>query len=171
MEKIAEDRLSHEPPGEGGSPAPSGQPPTNRRPKAGLILIILAGLVILWIPINLYWLAFVPGSFAFTGFLFGGLVLLCGILGWLMPQYVRLLGVFALVLSIASIMGALGGLLIGTVLGIVGGSLCAAWDPNGERSRKGKRRRDVRRNWRWPRKERKPEGSVLTGVEKDSGVD
>ena len=93
MEKIAEQGLFHEPPGEGGSPVPSRRSVPKRRPKAGLILVILAGLVILWIPVNLYWLAFVPGSFAFTGLLFGTMVLLCGILGWLMPQYVRLLGI------------------------------------------------------------------------------
>jgi hypothetical protein len=98
-----------------------------KRPKLALTLVCLSGIVILWIPVNLYWLAFVPGSFAFAGIMFGALVLSCGVLGWLMPQYVRLLGSFAMILSIFSIMGALGGLIIGTVLGIVGGSLCIAW--------------------------------------------
>jgi len=169
MEKIAEDRLSHEPPGEGGSPVQSGQSSPKRRPKAGLILVILAGLVILWIPVNLYWLAFVPGSFAFTGILFGTMVLLCGILGWFMPQYVRLLGVFAMVLSIASIMGALGGLLIGTVLGVVGGSLCAAWDPKAERPRKRKRGTEKRGSWMRKRRGKK-EWPVVAKVEKDGGA-
>jgi hypothetical protein len=100
-----------------------------KRPKLGLTLVCLSGLAILWIPVNLYWMAFVPGSFAFAGILFGTLVLSCGVIGWLMPQYVRLLGAFAIILSIASIIGALGGLIIGTLLGIVGGSLCIAWGP------------------------------------------
>jgi len=100
-----------------------------KRPKLGLMLVCLSGLTILWIPANLYWIAFVPGSFAFAGILFGTLVLSCGILGWLMPQYVRLLGAFAMILSILSIIGALGGLVIGTLLGMVGGSLCIAWGP------------------------------------------
>jgi hypothetical protein len=101
----------------------------------GLTLVCLSGLAILWIPVNLYWMAFVPGSFAFAGILFGTLVLSCGIIGWLMPQYVRLLGVFAMILSIMSIIGALGGLMIGTLLGIVGGSLCIAWGPAARPSR------------------------------------
>lgn len=171
MEKIAEQRLSHEPPGEGGSPVPSGRSALKRRPKAGLILVILAGLIILWIPVNLYWLAFVPGSFAFTGLLFGTMVLLCGILGWFMPQYVRLLGVFAMVLSVVSIMGALGGLLIGTVLGVVGGSLCAAWDPNGERSRRRSGGTGKKRSWMRTRKEKKPDWPVVARVENDGGAD
>jgi Family of unknown function (DUF6114) len=100
-----------------------------QRPKLALTLVCLSGLAILWMPVSLYWLAFVPGSFAFAGILFGSLVLGCGVVGWLMPQYVRPLGAFAIILSIASIIGALGGLIIGTLLGIAGGSLCIAWGP------------------------------------------
>ncbi|MFC7440702.1 DUF6114 domain-containing protein [Laceyella putida] len=100
-----------------------------KRPKLGLTLVCLSGLAILWIPVNLYWMAFVPGSFVFAGILFGVLVLSCGVIGWLMPQYVRLLGAFAMILSIMSMIGALGGLIIGTLLGIVGGALCIAWGP------------------------------------------
>lgn len=100
-----------------------------QRPKLALTLVCLSGLAILWMPVSLYWLAFVPGSFAYAGILFGSLVLGCGVVGWLMPQYVRPLGAFAIILSIASVIGALGGLIVGTLLGIVGGSLCLAWGP------------------------------------------
>ncbi|MBX6396218.1 MAG: hypothetical protein IRY98_11080 [Alicyclobacillaceae bacterium] len=100
-----------------------------KRPRAGLILVCLSGLLILWIPANLYWLAFVPGSFAFAGLLFGTLVLACGVLGWFMPRYVRLLGALAMIISIVSVIGALGGMILGTLLGIIGGALCIAWSP------------------------------------------
>ncbi|SFS30347.1 DUF6114 domain-containing protein [Marininema halotolerans] len=106
------------------------------RPRAGLILLMFAGLLTLYVPIQLYWLTFVPGNFAFTGILFGGLLLSCGVIGWVMPRYVRLLGVFGIVLSILSLIGALGGLLIGMVLGIIGGSLCIAWDAKPEIGKK-----------------------------------
>ncbi len=66
------------------------------RPRAGLILLILSGLFTLYIPVHLYWLTFVPGNFAFTGILFGGLLLACGIIGWFMPSYVRVLGIFGI---------------------------------------------------------------------------
>ncbi|MDA8351738.1 MAG: DUF6114 domain-containing protein [Firmicutes bacterium] len=98
------------------------------RPRAGLILLILAGLFTLYIPVQLYWLTFVPGNFAFTGILFGGLLLACGIVGWIMPHYVRILGIFGIILSILSLMGALGGMIIGMLLGIVGGCLCISWE-------------------------------------------
>ncbi|MDR6226542.1 DUF6114 domain-containing protein [Desmospora profundinema] len=99
-----------------------------RRPRAALILVILSGVFTLYIPVQLYWLAFVPGSFAFIGLLFGGLILACGVIGWWIPQYVRLLGGFTIVLSLLSLIGALGGMLIGMLLGLVGGALCIAWD-------------------------------------------
>ncbi|MFC4077650.1 DUF6114 domain-containing protein [Salinithrix halophila] len=98
------------------------------RPKAGLILLILSGLITLYVPLQLYWLTFVPGNFAFTGILFGGLLLACGFVGWWMPQYTRLLGVFGILLALLSLIGALGGLILGMLAGIVGGSLCVAWD-------------------------------------------
>jgi hypothetical protein len=101
-----------------------------RRPRLGLVFITLSGITTLWIPVNLYWLAFVPGSFAAAGLLFGTLILTCSILGWLFPQYTRILGIFTMILSVFSILGALGGLVIGTVLGIVGGALCIAWTPS-----------------------------------------
>ncbi|EGK11215.1 DUF6114 domain-containing protein [Kroppenstedtia eburnea] len=106
-----------------------------RRPRAGLTLLILSGLFTLYIPVQLYWLTFVPGNFAFTGILFGGLLLACGLIGWFMPQYVRVLGVFGILLSILSLMGALGGMVIGMLLGIVGGCLCVAWDEEKETGR------------------------------------
>lgn len=98
------------------------------RPRAGLVLLILAGSFTLYVPVQLYWLTFVPGNFAFTGILFGGLLLSCGIIGWFMPQYVRVLGIFGILISILSLVGALGGLVIGMLMGIVGGCLCVAWD-------------------------------------------
>lgn len=98
-------------------------------------MLILSGLFTLYIPVQLYWLTFVPGNFAFTGILFGGLLLACGLIGWFMPQYVRVLGVFGILLSILSLMGALGGMVIGMLLGIVGGCLCVAWDEEKETGR------------------------------------
>ncbi|WP_051263226.1 DUF6114 domain-containing protein [Tuberibacillus calidus] len=99
----------------------------NHRPFWGATLSVLAGLLILYIPIQLYAIAFVPGSFAFVGFLFGGLVLILGVLAYLYPQFSTVLGVIIMFLSILSIMGALGGFLFGTIFGIVGGALCIAW--------------------------------------------
>lgn len=99
----------------------------NSRPFWGATLTLLAGLMILYIPIHLFALAFTPGSYAILGILFGGLILLIGILAYFYPQLSTLFGVVTIFLSVLSIMGALGGFLIGTIVGIVGGSMLVGW--------------------------------------------
>ncbi|WP_200816475.1 DUF6114 domain-containing protein [Salirhabdus sp. Marseille-P4669] len=99
----------------------------NARPFWGATLTVLAGLMILYIPLHLYAIAFIPGSLVFVGFLFGGLTLIIGILSFFFPQFSTIFGIFTLFLSVLSVMGALGGFLIGTLVGIVAGSLCIAW--------------------------------------------
>ena len=87
-----------------------------------------------------------------------------------MPQYVRLLGIFAMVLSVISMMGALGGLLIGTVLGVIGGSLGAAWDPAGDRSRKQRKGTGkARKIGIWPKK--KAGWPIVARMKRDGGAD
>lgn len=100
----------------------------NERPFWGGILTILASIVILYIPMHLYAIAFIPGTFVFIGFLFGGLTLIIGILSLIFPQFSTVFGIVTIFLSVLSIMGALGGFLIGTILGIVSGSLLVAWE-------------------------------------------
>src|SRR5699024_2366883 len=100
----------------------------NRRPFWAASIILLAGLVILYIPLHLYAIAFIPGSLVFVGFLFGGLTLIIGIFTFIYPQFSTVLGVIAIFLSVLSVMGALGGFIIGTILGIIGGALAIAWE-------------------------------------------
>ncbi|MFB4167723.1 DUF6114 domain-containing protein [Virgibacillus sp. JSM 102003] len=100
----------------------------NKRPFWGASLILLAGLMILYIPLHLYAIAFIPGSFVFVGFLFGGLILIMGILDYIYPQFSTVFGVVTIFLSILSVMGALGGFVIGTVIGIIGGAMSIAWE-------------------------------------------
>ncbi|MEH7096256.1 DUF6114 domain-containing protein [Neobacillus vireti] len=100
-----------------------------RRPFWGATLCSLSGLIILYVPAQLYELAAGPGSMLFTGFFFGGLTLLMGVLSYVMPKLSTLLGILAIFASVLSILGALGGLLIGTILGIIGGAILIAWKP------------------------------------------
>ncbi|MGV3488804.1 MAG: DUF6114 domain-containing protein [Tuberibacillus sp.] len=97
------------------------------RPFWGATLSLLSGLIILWIPAHLYSIMLMPGNFAFIGLLFGGLIVLLSILGYFFPQFNIVFGILTIFLSVLSIMGALGGFLIGTILGIIGGSLSLAW--------------------------------------------
>lgn len=114
----------------------------NRRPFWGATLTLLAGLLILYIPLHLYAIAFIPGTFVFIGFIFGGLTLIIGILGYIYPQFSTVFGVVTIFLSVLSVMGALGGFIVGTILGIIGGSLLIGWEKekvtmaNGKRSKK-----------------------------------
>ena len=98
-----------------------------KRPLFGAIITILSGLLILWVPLNLYLSTFLPGSIAIIGLLFGGMITLIGIVALFFPNASKILGIFTIFLSILSVIGALGGFLIGTLLGILGGALLMAW--------------------------------------------
>lgn len=98
------------------------------RPFWGASVIVLASLLILYIPLQLYAIAFIPGRLVFIGFLFGGLLLIIGTLSYFYPQFSMVFGIMTIFLSVLSIMGALGGFVIGTILGIIGGSLLIAWE-------------------------------------------
>jgi MFS family permease len=97
------------------------------RPLWGSILTILSGLMILWVPLNLYLSTFLPGSIAVIGLLFGGVITLIGIVALFYPNASKILGIFTIFLSILSVIGALGGFLFGTLFGIIGGALLMAW--------------------------------------------
>ncbi|PLR96089.1 DUF6114 domain-containing protein [Bacillus sp. T33-2] len=97
------------------------------RPLWGAIITVVSGLMILWVPFNLYLSTFLPGSIAMIGLLFGGLITLLGLLGLFVPSSSKVLGVITIFLSILSVIGALGGFLFGTIFGIIGGSLMVAW--------------------------------------------
>ncbi|HET7580036.1 MAG TPA: DUF6114 domain-containing protein [Bacillales bacterium] len=98
-----------------------------RRPFLGAVLTVLTGLLILWIPLHLYAIDFVPGNFAFIGVLFGGLITIIGVMAFIYPPFSTVFGVFTIFLSVLSVMGALGGFLVGTILGIIAGALCIGW--------------------------------------------
>lgn len=99
------------------------------RPFWGAIFALLSGLVILYVPLQLIEIAALPGTTLFIGFFLGGMVLLGSIMTFIMPQFSVFYGLFIMVSAILSIMGAMGGLVIGTLLGIIGGSMILAWRP------------------------------------------
>ncbi len=99
------------------------------RPFWGATLALLSGLLICYVPLQLLEVAAVPGTMVFVGFFLGGIVLICAILSYIMPHLSTLLGIMIMFSAILSIMGAMGGFIIGTILGIIGGSLCISWRP------------------------------------------
>lgn len=100
------------------------------RPVLGGSLLLAAGLIIAYIPLALATeLLFVGGSYTVIGLLFAAGVFVCGIGALLEPSQSSAFGFGGIVFSLLSLFGALGGFLVGMLLGIIGGNLCIAWTP------------------------------------------
>ncbi len=108
------------------------------RPFWGGLWCVLAGL---WImrAMNFGFGLAVTGGWNFAaGYILGGGLALFGLVAWFAPHYRTLVGVLAFLFALAAFVSAnLGGYLIGTVLGVIGGSMIWAW---GEKKPKGARR-------------------------------
>jgi hypothetical protein len=94
----------------------------------GGLFILLGGSLLAVLGIVFALIGFVSGLF-FLGLLVGGLTLLVGILMLAFPSGHVTWGVLAIVLAVVSIPFALGGLIIGFLLTLLGGILALAWKP------------------------------------------
>lgn len=107
-----------------------------QRPFLGGILLCVAGILITWVPMQILPdIIFVGGEmtgFLAVGAMFGVLVFLTGVFALYKPGHSDVIGVVGVVLSILSLFGSLGGLLVGLLFGILGGNLCLAWKPDEE---------------------------------------
>jgi len=101
-----------------------------QRPFWGAILMIIAGLFVLWGPLSLFPLMFITGGSIHEGLLVGSLLVLMGILQLLAPSHALITGSIGIILSLASVLVALGGMGIGVFLGLIGSSLGVAWKPS-----------------------------------------
>ncbi len=104
----------------------------SQRPFWGGVLLIASGLVLAYIPlVTLEGFAFTGGTgevIGLIGMLFAFFVFLSGVAALSIPQISTLAGLTGIVMAILSIVGGtFGGLGLGTLLGMIGGSLCIAW--------------------------------------------
>lgn len=100
------------------------------RPFWGGLLMILASFVIGWIPIQFtFELLLIGGGYTVIGLVFAVLVFLSGVFALLRPDLARIVGISGIVFSLLSLIGALGGLVVGLLMGVIGGNLCLAWQP------------------------------------------
>ena len=99
------------------------------RPFWGSILMMLAGLLILAGPAALLQLALLPGSTLWAGLLVGALLFTMGLIQLLMPSYALITGAIGVILSLISLIVAIGGFGVGMLLGIIGSALGVAWRP------------------------------------------
>lgn len=85
----------------------------------------------------------VSGGWSYSaGYILGGGLVLLGLVSWFAPHYRALLGILAVLLALAAFVAAnLGGYLVGSVLGILGGSMVWAWGEKAPRRARGGRRR------------------------------
>lgn len=99
-----------------------------KRPFPGAVLLLLGGLITAWVPIQLASdLMLVGRMVTGVGLLWSALMLTAGVFALKFPEQSNKIGIIGVVVSILSLFGALGGLLVGMVLGIVGGNLCYGW--------------------------------------------
>ena len=99
------------------------------RPFWGAILIMIAGLLVLWGPVALLPFALLPGSNIWIGLLVGGVLFIMGLIQLLVPSNALVTGSIAVVLSLVSLLVASGGFGIGIFLGMIGGAMGVAWRP------------------------------------------
>ncbi|HLW18261.1 MAG TPA: DUF6114 domain-containing protein [Actinomycetota bacterium] len=96
---------------------------------AGLIALV-GGLPMWYFPMKAVQFLFVSKTPIWQGILVGVLVETFALLLWIQPAHRTMYGVFIVLLSLVSfITSDFGGLFIGMLLGILGGSLALAWTP------------------------------------------
>lgn len=99
------------------------------RPFWSGLWTMLAAAIMLYAPLSALQVV-LAGNGVWPGILVGSLVLICGATLWLDLQLTHFLGAVIILLSLVSfITNTFGGFLIGMVLGITGGALALAWQP------------------------------------------
>jgi hypothetical protein len=107
------------------------------RPFAGGVLLMLAGGLIGYVPLQFaFELMLVGGSYTVVGVTWAVGVFLTGAFALYRPEFSTMLGVLGVALSILSLLGALGGVLLGMVLGIVGGQPLRRLEAGGSNGRR-----------------------------------
>ncbi|HEY7146285.1 MAG TPA: DUF6114 domain-containing protein [Streptosporangiaceae bacterium] len=103
------------------------------RPFWAGVLLIAAGaeLLLLPLPLNSLGLIIHVGIGGIAGILIGAVLIVCGLLLWFHPAQRTFYSIVAVVLSIGALIASnLGGFFVGTLLGVIGGSLAFAWMPD-----------------------------------------
>jgi hypothetical protein len=102
------------------------------RPFWAGILLMIAGAELLLIPLPMHSMGLILhiGVGGVSGILIGAVLIVGGLLLWFNPAQRMFYSIVAVLLAIAALVASnLGGFLLGTVLGVIGGSLGFAWTP------------------------------------------
>ncbi|CAL9490887.1 hypothetical protein SUDANB121_03250 [Nocardiopsis dassonvillei] len=116
-----------------------------RRPFAGGLLMIASGVVMASLVAMPIELMVHTGVGAVSSALFGGMLIVLGLVTWFTPNQHVVTGSLAGFLGLgALVLSNLGGLVVGTLLALVGGGLAFAWRPVARPPRR--RRRAIHRS-------------------------
>ncbi|MER6348669.1 DUF6114 domain-containing protein [Streptomyces sp. NPDC001595] len=100
------------------------------RPFWGGLVTVLAGAEITVLPLAPLEVMLQQGIAGLPSVLLGLMIIMMGLSAWVAPHYRGLAGAVTVLLAVAAlVMSNLGGFLLGTLLGIVGGSMIFAWQP------------------------------------------
>ena len=115
------------------------------RPFWAGVWAMLGGTIIAYVPATAFKLLLVANASLIIGILVGALVGFFGLMLWFARPLRILLGVLIVMLSLISFLTSdFGGLLIGMLMGLVGGSLALAWVPTKVTWRQRRRARRAR---------------------------
>jgi hypothetical protein len=100
------------------------------RPFWGGLFTVLAALEIGVLPLAPMKVMLHQGTAGIPGVVLAAAMVVLGLSGWFAPQYRGLAGILTVLLATAAlVLSNLGGFMIGTLLGVVGGALIFAWRP------------------------------------------
>ncbi len=101
------------------------------RPFWGGLVTIAAGVEIAVIPLAPLKVMLHQGAAGVGSVLLGAVMIVMGLSAWFAPQYRSLAGILtAMVAAAALVLSNLGGFLIGTVAGVIGGGMLFGWQPD-----------------------------------------
>ncbi|MFI1935668.1 DUF6114 domain-containing protein [Streptomyces purpureus] len=107
------------------------------RPFWGGLFAVIAGAEICVLPLAPLKVMLTQGVAGIPSVLMGLVMILLGLSVWFAPHYRALAGIVTtLIATAALVLSNLGGFLIGSLLGILGGGLMFAWQPGARRARR-----------------------------------
>ncbi|MFF4155793.1 DUF6114 domain-containing protein [Streptomyces sp. NPDC001678] len=100
------------------------------RPFWGGLAAVVAGAEICALPLAPLKIMLEQGIAGIPSVLMGIVMIVMGLTAWFAPQYRSLAGILTVLIATAAlVMSNLGGFLFGTLVGIVGGAMIFAWQP------------------------------------------
>ncbi|QPP08800.1 hypothetical protein G4Z16_23010 [Streptomyces bathyalis] len=101
------------------------------RPFWGGLLTVVSGVEIGVLPLAPMKVMLHEGTAGFPSVVLAAIIVVLGLTGWFAPQFRALAGIITVLLAAAAlVMSNLGGFMIGTLLGVIGGALMFAWRPD-----------------------------------------